>query len=426
MSTFRIFRRLSVLTLGVATFALTPGASEAQLPQASARALGMGFNMTASARGFAAVANNPAGLAHWESPGFSIAIPSVAVGAGLGPIRLSDLEVWQGSIVAPIQKELWLRQVQTEGGQGALADAGVTAVALNVGPVGFQLSTSLAGSADLNPDAVELLLYGNAGRTGRPSNFELSGSSLDAFVLTTAALSYGIRASDRLYLGVTGKYVMGNVLLMGRDAGSTVFSDPLGVSIDFPVVSNSSDNFEANNGTGFGFDVGAIWEGPGITVGATVQNVVNTFAWTTDALVFRPGQAVFDFDNSSSDFEEQPLDGAPPELLDMVDQLTLKPVFSVGAEIDLPMIRLQADIRRRVSGGMQFGPEFHAGVGAELKALPFLPVRAHAAAVTGGVQFGGGASLILGPVNLTTGAAYQTGDLRSAVRGHVALSFGWN
>lgn len=419
--TFRL-----VLVAALAALFLAPADAAAQLPQASARALGMGYNMTASARGFAAVANNPAGLAHWESPGFSLAIPAVAVGSGVGPITLADIADYEGQLIPDAQKAAWLQTVAEGGGQNGVVDLGATPLALNVGPVGFQLSTLVGGTANLSPDAVELLLYGNAGRTGTPRDFSLEGSSLNAYVLSTAAVSLGMRPSDRFYLGVTGKYVMGNGLLMARDAGSIVGADPLQVELEFPVVLNSEENGEFNNGTGFGFDVGAILELPGITLGAHVENVVNTFAWTTDGLAFRPGTALFETSGSSSDFDERPLDQAPQDILDMVDDMTLKPVISVGAEIDLPLVRLQADIRRRTPGGLELGPEFHAGVGAELKALGFLPLRAHAAAITGGYQAGGGFSLILGPVNVTAGAAYRAGELEDQTLGMVTLSFGHN
>lgn len=399
----------------------------AQLPQASATALGMGYNMTASARGFAAVANNPAGLAFWNSPGFSLAIPAVSAGAGVGPIRLQDLVEWEGELVPDAVKEEWLQSVAAAGGQSGIVEAGATPLALNIGPVGFQLSTTLAGDATLGPDAVELLLYGNAGRTGEPRDYDLDGSSVDAFALTTAALSLGIRATDRFYVGVTGKYIMGHGLIVGRDAGTTITADPVAVELEFPFLVNRSEDPEYNNGTGIGVDLGVIYEAPGLTVGATVQNVLNTFEWTLDGLSYIPGTAVFDTEDSEDDFEEQPAEAAPQEFLDVVEELTLKPVMAVGAEFTgFPLLKIQADIRRRTSGGIALGPEFHAGVGVELQALSFLPLRAHGAVITGGMQFGGGASLILGPVNLTAAGALRTGDLEDSTLAMFTLSFGGN
>lgn len=400
----------------------------AQLPQASATALGMGFNTTASTRGFAAIANNPAGLGMDDSPGFSLAVPAVVLEGGLGPVTLSDLADWEGRRPPVSVTDEWLERVTASGGQSGPLLAGATPVALSIGSFGFQLSSQVGGEANLAPDAVELLMYGNAGRTGTAEDFDLAGSSLDGFVLSTAAVAWGFQANERLFLGVTGTYSVGSGLLVGRDIGSAFRSDPAAVEVRFPVLYPAwEEGEEFNNGSGVGLDVGATWAGPSLTVGATIQNLVNTFEWDLEGFLYVPGEAVFNLGSSQSSFEEQPASGAPQALLDAADELTLKPVFAAGVELEpSPLLRLSGDIRKRVSGGVSVGPDFHMGVGAELRALSFLPLRGHFAVVSEGVQLGGGASLVLGPVNLTGAGAYRTGDFGDAALGMFTLSFGAN
>jgi hypothetical protein len=114
-------------------------------------------------------------------------------------------------------------------------------------------------------------------------------------------------------------------------------------------------------------------------------------------------------------------------MLEVVAGRTIEPVYSVGAEWrPNSLLRLQGDIRKRASGGLELGPEFHAGVGAELSALSFLPLRAHFGVVSGGVQVGGGASLVLGPVNVSGAGALRTREGESALLGMLTLSFGAN
>lgn len=397
----------------------------AQLPQASAAALGIGNNTTASARGFAAVANNPAGLGRPDSPHFSLAVASLAVESGLGPVTLDDLVQWEGAVVPDPVKSAWLQSVTASGGQTGAVEAGVTPFALSLGRIGLQVSTYVGGQVTLNADAVELLFYGNAGVTGSPEDFDLEGSAMDGFALSTAAVSTGFRASEHLYLGVTGKYTMGNALLVGRDGGSLVRSSPASVELDFPVLVPNTDDMSLDNGSGVGFDVGAVWEGPGVTLGATVQNVVNTFEWRLDNFSYVAGQALFDTNSSESDFEEQPASAAPEAFQAVVAGLGLKPVLAVGAEITpSSLLSVRADVRKRVKGGLEVGPAFHAGVGAELHALSMLPLRAHMAVVSGGFQVGGGASLILGPMHLSVGAATRTSDAGHATLGMLSLTFG--
>ncbi|HET9950056.1 MAG TPA: DUF5723 family protein [Longimicrobiales bacterium] len=413
-------------TLVLALLAATAVPASAQLPQASAAALGLGSTMTASARGFAAVANNPAGLGHPESPGFSMALPGVAAEAGMGPIHLTSL-LDHGDQVVPYDVRVdWLAQVAATGGQTGPESAAGTPLALSAGPFGFQISSRAGSRVALNPDAVELLLFGNAGRAGEPRDFDLAGSAIDAYALSTAALSFGFQAAPSLYLGVTGTYTMGHGLVVARDAGSTVTADPVTVQVDLPSLASSWDDmsFPYDGGSGFGMDVGAIWDGPGVTIGATVQNVFNTFEWDLEALDYRPGAALLAMGESSSDFDERPATEAPAELLEEVEKLGIAPVASVGAEMSLGVIRLQADVRKRLADGLELDPDFHAGVGAELTAIGFLPLRAHVAAVSGGVQVGGGASLVLGPVHLSGAGALRTQEHENVVLGMFTLSFG--
>ncbi|MEX2049053.1 MAG: DUF5723 family protein [Gemmatimonadota bacterium] len=415
------------LSAALVLLASIHASASAQLTQASAAALGLGNNMTASARGFAAVANNPAGLAHPASPGFSLAILPIAADLGLGPIAPSDLADYEGQLIPTNIKTEWLDRIATSGSQSGTFGVGVTGLALNAGSIGFQIGVLAGGNMNLPPDAAELLLFGNAGRTGQPRDFTLDGSSLDAFALTTAGLSYGMAVAPGVYVGATGTYTVGNALVVGRDAGSLLSANPLEVDIQFPILGPNSDDAGIEHGSGVGLDVGAIWEaGPGLTLGATVQNVFHTFEWTFDEMSYIPGEAFFDRDTASSDFDEQPASAAPVALLDLAAEHTIKPILAVGAEFRPgPLVKVQADLRKRVSGGLEIGPEFHAGVGVELGLLGFLPLRAHAAAVTGGLQVGGGASLILGPVNLSGAGAYRSGD-QDTVLAMFTLSFGAN
>ncbi len=411
--------------LTVALVAAPWGGASAQLPQASSAALGLGFNTTASARGFGAVANNPALLARSGAPAFSLALPAVAVETGLGPIRLRDLAEWEGSLVPTSVKTEWMDRVIASEGQAGRLGAGATALALSIGPVGFQLSSVVGGRTSLAPDAAELLLFGNAGRTGTPRNFELAGSEIDGFWLSTAALSLGLRVSPTLSVGITGKYTVGHGLLFGRDAGSLATSDPLAVQLDFPLLVNPSEDPGFDHGRGLGVDLGAVLELPTLTLGASIQNVLSTFEWDLEGFSYVAAQAFFAQDSTSSSFEEQPASGAPQSFLAAVAEQKLKPVYSVGAEWTLgPLLSLHADVRKRTSGGLELGPDFHAGVGAELRALGFLPLRAHLAAVSGGVQLGGGASLVLGPFHLGGAAALRTGKAEDAVLAMVTLSLG--
>ena len=77
-------------------------------------------------------------------------------------------------------------------------------------------------------------------------------------------------------------------------------------------------------------------------------------------------------------------------------------------------------VHYRFGEGIALDPQFHLGPGVEYRPIDFLHLRGGLAVVTGGIQFGGGLSLILGPVNLAAAVAGQPGG----VIAQLGLSFG--
>src|SRR5512140_1822419 len=149
--------------LGALALLVGAGASRAsaQLPGASAAGLGFADNYTAASRGYNAVALNPANLALSGNPGASLAFFPVRVIAGLGPVNLGDIKTWGGKIVPIDVRTGWFQRIQASGHEQGDAGVDMTIAALQVGPVGFQLSSTLHGTADLTPDAAKLVLFGN-------------------------------------------------------------------------------------------------------------------------------------------------------------------------------------------------------------------------------------------------------------------------
>src|SRR5437762_4021248 len=172
----------------IAATALATNAS-AQLVSASAASVALGDNYTALARGFNAINWNPAGLGMPENPFFSFSLGGRGA-AGTDPISFGDVAKYSGITVPQAVLASWLSRVQQQGGQSLEAN-GAGSFALSVGSFGFQLATNAYERGKLSPDAVEVLLYGNAGATGTPRTMSLKGSRTEAAVTTTAAASFG-------------------------------------------------------------------------------------------------------------------------------------------------------------------------------------------------------------------------------------------
>ena len=418
-----------LMALALALLLASAGSASAQLPVASAATLDRGFDPTAFGGGFAAIASNPAGLARADAPGFSLALPGISGVAGVGPVTLQDFADWEGQLLPAAVKDDWMARVRSSGGQSVRVGAGATPLALSIGPVGFQVSSRVGSRGQLSADAVELLLYGNAGRTGQPGDFDLTDSFLEGFAVSTAALSLGVRATERVLVGVTAKYSIGNGLGIARDGGSFVNGTPVSIDLDFPVLLPYPDGFEFDHGGGIGMDLGVIWDAGPLTAGATLENVFNTFEWDLTGYSYVPGQAVFSQDVRESDFDEVPLESAPQDLRDdfqaLADELLPERRLAVGVHLEAyPTLDLFGNVQKSLTDGMSFEPDFYMGVGMEWSLLSFLPLRAHGAVITDGFQLGGGLSLVLGPVHLSGGAAMRSDSTQDSVLGTFTLSFG--
>src|SRR4051812_25364086 len=147
------------------SIALARGASS-QLVSASATSLSLGDNYTALARGFNAVNWNPANLGQPGNPLFSFGFAGRGTG-GMDPISLGDLSQYSGVPVPNAVLNGWLARVRQQGGQSLEAE-GSGSIAMSIGSLAFQLATTGYERGKLSPDAVEVLLYGNAGATGTP------------------------------------------------------------------------------------------------------------------------------------------------------------------------------------------------------------------------------------------------------------------
>ncbi len=424
-----------VLPASLAALACWVCPTSAQLQSASAAGLGTADNYTARARGFAALGLNPAALGLASSPDLSLALLPVRIRAGLDPITLGDLANFEGKRIPDATKNDWLERIASSGGQRILAGARATAVSLTVGHFGFQASTLAYAQANLAEPVAELLLFGNAGRTGSPADLVLTGSSMDAWAVTTVGASVGLPlhtkigdfGSQSFAVGATLKYSVGNALLMGRETRGSVSSDPIEVNVEFPVIQTEKAESGYDNGTGVGLDVGAAWEGGPWSVGLALRNLLNSFRWDRSKLFFRPGRAIFNESDKKTDLDAVRAQSTPAagSLLSEVAGQKFDPTLAVGAAYAVSATAtLMGELRNRFGLGIDVGPSLHIGAGVELHPWSVLRLRAGAAKITNGLQLGTGGTLTLGPVNVSGAYLRQSGSVGDASFGQLTLSWG--
>ncbi|HEU4995229.1 MAG TPA: hypothetical protein VFT29_10415 [Gemmatimonadaceae bacterium] len=400
-------RRVSLAAAMLSSFAVV---ASAQLPNASSAAYGMAGNFTAMARGFEAVSWNPANLGMPGSPGLSLGLAMAGGTIGLAPVDFTMLHEFSGKVIDSATKASWIDKARASGGQRGRIDGGVTPVALTVGPLGFQVGSSVYTSLNLSPDAVEAVLFGNAGNNGgQPKTLDFTGSHVRAGVFSTAAASFalplplrltaGILPNEHAAIGITGKYVMGSGLWIADDIGSSL--GPTDVQLRFGMIAPDTalDDYRKGFGAGTAADLSFAWSGGPWRVGALAENVYNTFKWDTTRLAYRPGTGSFGSNGASSTtFDQQPYASAPQSLRDIVANQTFKPALSIGAAMNLTGgLTITADMRTQTGGddAIIIGPKTRMGVGAEWRVLPFLPLRGGVATVTDGWQAGAGVGLRL-------------------------------
>lgn len=392
----------------------------AQLPGAGAAATGLGDNYTAVARGVDAAAWNPAGLGMPGNPRFSLAFGGRA-DAGISPVSLTDVAAYAILPLPDDVRSRWLADIREQGALRLNGSLGGSPFALSTGRFAIQVGSQLHGIGELAPDAAELVLFGNAGLTGEPRDLSFAGTRFLTSVVTTGAVSYAQPLALRLgplpeqhfAIGATFKYIVGNALAMGTDRSSVASTEPLGVRVDFPVVqSDSAFGDNGNAGSGLGLDVGASWRAGPYAIGASVQNVLNTFAWNVDDFYWRAGQATYGADGSTQDFDTlRTMADAPADVRKGVTDLRYAPVVALGGAWTLsPRVMLVADMRQRVGEGrMNVGAETHVGAGVELRPVRFLPIRLGGSAVTGGYRVSGGLGIELGWLNVAVSSGSRIG-----------------
>ncbi|HEX7050514.1 MAG TPA: conjugal transfer protein TraF [Longimicrobiales bacterium] len=409
--------RAAVLALVAAAARPAP----AQLPSASARALGLGDNFTALARGHDALAWNPAGLAMPDGARFSVELLGIRGGLGLGPIGVGELGDFEARLIPEPTKRAWLERISAAGAQAGSFGADVTYLSMSVGRIGVQVSTTLAGGLHLTPDAAELLLFGNAGRTGEPRDLVLSGSNASVAATSTIALGYarplafriGAFPEQHLAVGATLKYTIGHMLAHGWDAGSVIAKDPLGVGIAFPII--QTDAAGLNHGVGLGIDVGLAWQGGPYTAGVVLRNAVHSFSWDRSTLTYRPGELAFGHDTIHANFAVGMLSEAPATLrrsaADFLSAFRFRPALALGfAARPRPDLLLSADLRQRLGPShdwMSAQAATHLGIGAAIEVDPRLRARAGAAVLTGGLQLAGGLGAAFGRARVDLAGAFR-------------------
>lgn len=447
-------KRLSLVLAGL----LAPALLSAQLPDPSTRALGMGGAYTSLARGYEAVAWNPAMLAAWGRPFFTIGLPHVNVEFGSNAFGFSDVRKYANSYLTAADKQSLLNKIT-----GSTLDLrsliGAQPFGLSIGPIALMVGASGELDAGVSKDAVRMALFGNAPQNGVSSTYTAAGSTGRAWAATTAAGSFALPFSlpvGRLSVGATYKYVIGNFLGTATDLGSQVSFNPLFSATEAgqALYTNYGNKQECGSikplgtglcggraGKGYGVDLGAALQlaHGGITLSAVVVNALGSMTWDASRLAYdrtlrQSAQAasgtVTDTTIQSVSLKDQASIQADAQAKALSDSLLANADFArlvrVGFALHHGDLTLAAQGQLRLKAGLDQQSSRLLSVGAEYRVLGVLPLRVGASSdFAGATMLSAGTGLQLLGINLDVSAANISGTTQPGVRLGVGVGLIW-
>ncbi len=378
------------------------------------------------------------------NPGFSLTLLPVAASFTLDPITLGDIKNAESykvpNVVPRATRQAWLDEVTAAGGEKGTPTGGAN-VALSVGPFAAQLGMTFFGAVNLNPDAVEAILFGNVPASGsgadganvRTLNFKYS--KFNGGGVTTAAFSYGHAfgsqkpGSGTLAFGATLKWVGRRFRRHRPGCGEQHQRErrrdlvPVRLNAVLPRLprrrGSTQNRVHGDDGPGWiqwqrhRRRHRISWLRDKLALSAAIQNVFNSFSWDESALAYVPGLGQFDVNGDTTNFDEQPYANAPGSLKNAIANYKLKPTVSAGLAYEWRKdVTVSADARQQMGGdeAIVIGPKTSVGGGVEYRGIPMLSLRGGADYITGGTAFSFGAGLRFRRYELGAAIAVQQGD----------------
>jgi hypothetical protein len=432
---------------------LMPVMLQAQLPDPSTRALGMGGAYTSIARGYESVFWNPAMLAADGRPGFTIGLPHVEVEVGSNAYGFSDFKKYANSYLTTADKQTLMNKLASDSALTIRTLFGVEEFGLSIGPFALAVGSAFQGDLALGKDAVQLALFGNASRTAPGQYFSAKGSGGFGWAASTAAASFALHFPmliGRLSVGITGKYTIGHFLASAGDIGSKIgpvnpaFSATTAGQAIYTNYAKGCNSFKplgtdacgGEAGHGIGADLGGTLQlaKGGITLSAVLVNAIGSMTWDASRLVYErtvrsvtqdATGKVATVTTDSTRLTTPAAINTDPRARALRDSLLAHASFSklarAGFALRSGMLTLAATAQVRLQQGLDQEPSQLMAAGAEYRVFGILPLRAGASTdFAGATTLSAGTGLQLFGINIDASIANISGTVHPGVR----LGFG--
>jgi hypothetical protein len=385
-------------------------AAQAQQATPEARSFGMGSAYTARASGYEASFWNPANLGLSTNPSWSTGMNASAYVSNnaIGYGQITDV---YGEYLDSDEKSRLLADVRqaTGGGLATLDfDVGAQGIGASIGQFAFGFGGIGAGTSEITPDALELLLFGNVGESGTGRNFDFSGTSVDVWTLYGAHASYAqpfrleVLPQAGFSAGATLRYGVARDLLRITESRSDLIYEPLGLDVAMQKLQST----EGNAGAAFAADLGVAmeWEGR-MVFGASLINAIQAISWDESSFAVTNYEVNADYEEIAINSTTIPYSDLDPEVQANVDALldgaSLPRRLRLGSLLRVsPELDLSADYVELIGGSLRSSWDRSLSTGAEFRGIPMVPLRAGLATSFDQFALTGGLGLHTGPLHV--------------------------
>jgi hypothetical protein len=397
--------------LGIAVLLIfTADPAWAQLATPEARSFALGSAYTARAAGYEATFWNPANLALATRPDWS-AGANASMYFSNNALEYGQVTALYGEYLDAADKTRLLEDVRAATG-GDLAnmnfDVGAQGVGVSFGRFAAGLSGIGAGSAEITPDALELLLFGNVGENGTGRDFDFSGTKADLWSLYGGYASYAqpfrvdALPMANFSAGATLRFGVARDLLRVTESRSDLVYEPLSLDVALQKLQSSG----GSAGTAIAADLGLAMEWGGrLVVGMSLTNAIQTIRWDESSFEVTSYTVAADYENISINSTTLAYDDLDPEARARADalledselprQLRLGSFYRVSPRLDV-----SADYAEQIGGKLRSRWDRSLSAGAEFRPVPVIPLRAGVATSFDQFALTAGLGLHAGPAHL--------------------------
>ena len=226
--------------------------------------------------GVEALFANPAHLGMPQPAWVQVRVLGVGVGVHSNGLGLDDYRKYNGATLDNDDKSDILAQVP-ESGLSLWSEGSASALALRAGSWGLAASGIGSARGNLDRDAINLVLHGNADQP----DWSFENSQGDGLAAWQVALSHGRQLFNLnggpVYGGLTASYVHGLYLARADQVRADLATETTGLTGEA-----TAEWVTANGGTGLGLDAGLAWQArPNVLVSFAADHIVHSIRWNS-------------------------------------------------------------------------------------------------------------------------------------------------